>query len=68
MNPAVFEVGSVITLDGVPVHVGVDYDSVTIRGASARLSREQAETFQQLFIRASWLAGRQEKRLDEAAP
>ena len=66
-NPAVFEVGSVNSLDGVPVHVGVDYDSISIRGAtSARLSREQAETFAQLFIHASWLAGQQEKRLDEA--
>ena len=67
MNPAVFEVGSVTILDGVPVHVGVDYDSITIRGAThARLSREQAETFAQLWVRASWLAGQQEKRLDDA--
>lgn len=66
MNPAVFEVGSVITLDGVPVHVGVDYDSIAVRGAtSVRMSRQQAETFAQLFIHASWLAGQQEKRMDE---
>lgn len=63
-NPHVWEVGSVTSLDGVPVHVGVDYDSVVIRGAtSVRLSREQAETFSQLWVRACWEAGRQAQEL-----
>ena len=60
----VFEVGSVITLEGNRLVVGVDHDAVTIGHHAGhppyRLGREQAETFARLYVHACWLAGQQD--------
>ena len=58
-NAYVREVGHVETIDGTRIHVGVDYDSVRIRG-DGHLNAAQAETFAQLFVHACWAAGRQD--------
>ena len=55
-NPFVREIGRVTDLDGIPVTVGVDYDTVTIMGA--KLTASVAEKFAHLFVAAAWQAGR----------
>ena len=59
-DPHVFEVGSVQAMDGSTVRVGVRHGAVWIRSNGSPLSAQQAETFGQLFVRAAWLAGRQD--------
>lgn len=59
-NPHVFEVGAVEGIDGIPVHVGVDYGAVVIRSGGATLNRDQQETLFQMLARAVRLAGRNE--------
>jgi hypothetical protein len=61
-NPMVYEVGQVSTLEGMRIHVGVDHDSVRIRGGGL-LSPAQAEVFAQLFVRAVWQAGEHARAL-----
>lgn len=46
--------GQVEDIDGTPITVGVDYDTVVV--AARRLTRAQAEEFAQLFIAACWEA------------
>ena len=56
------EVGVVSDIDGVPLDVGVDYDTVTV--ADRRLTRDQAEQFAHLFVAACWEAGGNKRRMD----
>jgi hypothetical protein len=51
----VTKVGSVTSVSGRPLAVGVNGGLVTIGGLP--FNREQCETFAQLFLRAVWLAG-----------
>jgi hypothetical protein len=46
---------------GIPLQVGVDYDTVTIGSGETtwRLSASQLEEFAQLLVRACWEAARQ---------
>lgn len=64
MTSRVFEVGSVTTLDGNRLVVGVEYGAVTVGHHGShppyRLGRQQAETFAQLYVHACWLAGQQD--------
>ena len=56
----VAEVGKVTDASGAPLTVGVRGGCVVIRPTAISghvLTREQAETFAQLFVRACWLAG-----------
>jgi hypothetical protein len=65
-NPYVRLIGIVTDLDGVPVKLGVDYDSVTIDGGSPiRLESARAEEFGRLFIAACWEAGANGRRMRE---
>jgi hypothetical protein len=59
-NAHTYEVGSVTGVDGVIARVGIDHDAVWVRASGVVLSRVQAETFAQLFVRACWLAGQQD--------
>jgi hypothetical protein len=46
--------GTVRDFDSIPVHVGVDYDTVTLNGL--RFDRAQVEELAQLIVAASWEA------------
>lgn len=59
-DPQVFEVGSVVPMDGTAIRVGVSHDAVWVVGSGGLLNRQQAETFAQLYVRACWLAGQQD--------
>ena len=63
------EVGRMTDLDGDPLTIGVDYDSVTISaiGRVIRLESLQADEFAQLYNRACWEAGSQSARMAEEA-
>ncbi len=69
-DPFVRAIGTVDDLDGTPVEVGVDYDSVTIRSSGLiRLESLQADEFAALYNRACWEAGAQSARMAaEAVP
>jgi hypothetical protein len=67
-DPRVRVVGEVEDIDGVPLVVGVDYDTVKISTATVpgtipdalwRLPSAQAEEFGRLYIAACWEAARQ---------
>ena len=51
----VYELGRVTDIDGIPVAVGVDYDTVTVGGV--RLDHAAQEEFARLFIAAVWRSG-----------
>ena len=58
--------GHVEGLDGTRIHVGTDYDAVTVRtGGLTRLSRAQAGSFALLFVRACWEAGANARRMED---
>ena len=67
-DPYVREVGRLVAMDGKPLVVGVDYDTVTI-GPSAytepiwRLTQDQADDFGRAFISACWQAGENKRRM-----
>jgi hypothetical protein len=54
-DPFVREIGRVTDLDGIPVTVGVDYDTVTISGCKLTVA-VQGE-FARLLAAAVWQAG-----------
>jgi len=54
-DPFVREIGRVTDLDGIPVTVGIDYDTVTISGC--KLSRVKLPDFIRLVFEAAWDAG-----------
>lgn len=56
-DPNVRDIGMVEDIDGTPLEVGVDYDTVVI--GSRRLTQAQAEEFGHLFVSACWQAARQ---------
>lgn len=64
-DPHVRVTGQVEDMDGYPLAVGVDYDTVTIGhraivpGGPWRLTSHQAEEFAQLFVAACWEAAAQ---------
>lgn len=59
-DPRVRRIGEVLDVNGRPLIVGVDYDTVTLEGAlPMRLSAYGAEEFGQLYIRACWEAAAQ---------
>jgi hypothetical protein len=65
--PKVRAVGSVTTIDGLTLSVGVDYDTVTIRANAAgpaRLTSALAGDFAQLFTAACWEASAQRALMD----
>jgi hypothetical protein len=69
-DPYVREVGRLVAMDGVPLVVGVDYDTVTIGPSSYtepiwRLTREQVDDFGKAFIIACWEAGENKHRMNE---
>lgn len=64
-NEYVREIGIVEDIDGVPLDVGVDYDTVTV--CDRKLARTQAEEFAQLFVAACWEAAANSERLKETA-
>lgn len=73
-DPYVRPAGDPVTdIDGVPVAVGVDYDTVTIHsgpwvsGGGIRLDAKQAEEFMANFVSACWQAGRQQERMSAEA-
>ena len=67
-NPYVRPVGGVTDLDGRPVKVGVDYDSVSIDAPRFfRLGADQAQEFARLYVTACWEAGQNKHRMDEEA-
>ena len=51
---AVYHVGSVSDMRGVPLYVGVE--DACVRVGVHVLNLQQAETFAQLFVRACWSA------------
>ena len=53
-DPRVRAVGQVEDIDGQPLTLAVDYETVVVDGK--RLTRAQAEEFAQLFIAACWEA------------
>ena len=63
-DPHVREIGRVADELGVSVRIGVHHDTVSVgMGHSAQLAyltAAQAEEFAQLFVRACWLAARQD--------
>jgi hypothetical protein len=61
-DPMVRLLGRVQDLDGAPLDVGVDYDTVTI--GRYRFDASMAEEFAQLFVSAVWQAGQQKARMD----
>jgi hypothetical protein len=64
-SPYVRVIGSVEDMDGSKIHVGVDYDSVTISNAiDSVFTREMAEEFAHLFVSACWAAGENKRRMD----
>ena len=71
-DPRVRELGRMTSLDGMPVVIGVDYDSVTIHagefvsGGGIRLECVQAEEFARLFVASCWLAAAQCALMEEA--
>ena len=65
-DPMVAMIGHVEGLDGTRIHVGTDYDAVTVRtGGLTRLSHAQAESFALLFVRACWEAGANARRMED---
>jgi len=60
-DPHVRQVDVVEDMDGRPLWVGVDYDTVTIGLPPYevwKLTSSQAEQFAQVFVRACWEAAR----------
>lgn len=57
--PGVTHTGSLFDMDGLGVHVGTDYDTVTIRlgGVSCRLDATHQEVFAQFFVAACHRSG-----------
>ena len=72
-DPRVREVGRMTDLDGMPVVIGVDYDSVTIHagefvsGGGIRLESVQADEFASLFVAGCWQAAAQSALMAEEA-
>ncbi|MDA8318842.1 MAG: hypothetical protein M0030_03375 [Actinomycetota bacterium] len=67
-DPYVRTVGApVVDFDGVPIVVGVDYDTVTLRAGNTlvRLTSGTAEDFAALFVAACWAAGANAERMRE---
>ena len=70
-DPHVREIGRVEDMDGYPLAVSIDYDTVAIghplgsNGSAWRLTSSQAEEFAQLFVSACWQAGQQAWRAPE---
>ena len=58
-------IGRVEDMDGYPVAVGVDYDTVTI--GACKLDPAMQEEFAQLFVSACRAAGHNKARMDEDA-
>ena len=60
-------------MDGMPVYLGVDYDTVTIHvgvfipGGGIRLESSQAEDFARAYVAACWEAARQSATDAQAA-
>ncbi len=65
-DPCVRVLGSVADMDGSAVHVGVNYDTVSVSGAvDSVFTQAQAEEFGRLFVAACWQAGANKRRMDE---
>ena len=67
-DPYVRAVGEpVVDFDGIPIVVGVDYETVTIRAGATlvRLTSGTAEDFAALFVAASWAAGYNARKMQE---
>ncbi len=67
-DPYVRDVGSVQDIDGYPVRVGVNYDTVTVSAADSALTREMAGEFGRLFAAACWEAGANARRMADETP
>ena len=71
-NPRVRVVDVLSDMDGMPVYVGVDYDTVTIHagvfvpGGGIRLESSQAEDFARAFVAACWEAAAQRTTMTDA--
>jgi len=67
-SPYIREVGRLQDMDGIPIVLGVDYDTVTIQAADlpVQLTRDQAEEFAQIYVSACWEAGENKRRMDES--
>jgi hypothetical protein len=71
-DPRVRVAGRIEDMDGMPVYLGVDYDTVTIHagvfmpGGGIRLESSQAEDFARACNAACWEAARQATRLTGA--
>ncbi len=64
-DPYVRVLGSVTDMDGSIVHVGVNYDTVSVSNAvDSVFTREGAESFTRLFAAACWEAGANKRRMD----
>jgi len=65
-DPYVRVLGSVADMDGGVVHVGVNYDTVSVSNAvDSVFTREGAESFARLFVAACWEAGANKRRMDD---
>ncbi len=65
-DPYVRVLGSVTDMDGSIVHVGVNYDTVSVSNAvDSVFTRDGAESFARLFVSAVWEAGANKRRMDE---
>ena len=65
-DPYVRVLGSVTDMDGSIVHVGVNYDTVSVSNAvDSVFTREAAEEFARLFVAACWQAGANKRRMDD---
>ncbi len=65
LDPYVRILGSVADMDGSVVHVGVNYDTVSVSNAvDSVFTQAQAEEFGRLFVAACWEAGANKRRMD----
>jgi hypothetical protein len=63
-DPNARVLGQVYDTDGIPLQVGVDYDTVTIGGQ--KLDQASAEVFAHLLVAACWQAGEQRMHVHPA--